>query len=211
MSALYAARGSRQTAVLTAIIGLHVGALYLIATGLAPRIFAEIVNAPPPIVFVRSQPQEPVAVKPEVTMPDDPVYTRVPKPDVRLPDFAQRETMPSREQTEPATEGNGAAIPAPSHDSPPALRTRDQRLAALIDACYPSASRRLGEEGRAVAHVTIGTRGRAIEWRIAQSSGFARLDEAVGCVIGRLEFVAGRREGQTVEAEAAIPFVFRLQ
>lgn len=211
MSASYAARGSRQTAVLTVIVGLHVGAFYLIASGLGPRIIKEIVKVPPPIVFVQRKPEEPVVIKPEPIAPEEPVYTRVPKPVFQIPDFDEPERLPVPERTVPYPNGKGPAIPAPSHYQPPALRTRDQRLAALIDACYPSASRRLGEEGRAVAHVTIGARGRAVHWRIAQSSGFARLDEAVGCVINRLDFVAGRRDGQAVEAEAAIPFVFRLQ
>jgi outer membrane biosynthesis protein TonB len=56
----------------------------------------------------------------------------------------------------------------------------------------------------------IGAQGDALHWRIAQSSGFPRLDEATACVLGKLAFVAGRRDGQAVAAEAMLPIVFRL-
>ena len=92
----------------------------------------------------------------------------------------------------------------------PSLRTRDSRLAALIDACYPSASRRLAEEGRVVINVRVDASGRAAAWNIVERSGFARLDAAVDCVVRRLEFNAGRRDGAAVEASALLPIVFRL-
>jgi hypothetical protein len=40
--------------------------------------------------------------------------------------------------------------------------------------------------------------------------GFPGLDAAMDCVLGQLEFVAGRRDGRAVEAMARLPIVFRL-
>jgi protein TonB len=68
----------------------------------------------------------------------------------------------------------------------------------------------LNEEGRVTAQVLIGAQGSALSWRVAQSSGFPRLDAATGCVLGKLEFVAGRQDGQAIAAEAMLPIVFRL-
>lgn len=87
---------------------------------------------------------------------------------------------------------------------------RDSRLAALVDACYPSAARRNGEEGRAVARIVIDTDGRAASWTKMPGSGFPRPDAALGCVIRRLHFLPGRREGRAIVAELQLPIVFQL-
>jgi TonB family protein len=52
--------------------------------------------------------------------------------------------------------------------------------------------------------------GRASARTVAGSSGFARLDAAVTCVIRRLEFNPGRRDGAAVAASVTLPIVFRL-
>ena len=102
--------------------------------------------------------------------------------------------------------GSGPVVPVEARS--PTLRS--DRLAAMIDSCYPSAARRLEEEGRAMARVVIDATGRATAWIVEQSSGFPRLDAAMDCVIRRLEFVPGRREGRVVEATVMLPIFFRL-
>ena len=92
----------------------------------------------------------------------------------------------------------------------PRLRMQGDRLAALINACYPAASRRAGEEGRAVVRVLVGSNGKIRSWRLEQGTGFPRLDDAVRCIIERLVIEPGRRDGRAVEAEALLPIVFRL-
>ena len=87
----------------------------------------------------------------------------------------------TRATAEPET-GAGPGVPGPDVRGP-SLRTRDSRLAALIDACYPSASRRLGEEGRVVIRVRVDAGGRPAAWNIVERSGFARLDAAADCVV----------------------------
>ena len=83
-------------------------------------------------------------------------------------------------------------------------------MQSLIDSCYPVASRRLSEEGRVVASVVIGADGRPATWSVDEGSGFPRLDAAMDCVLRRLEFVAGRRDGRAVDATVRVPIVFRL-
>ena len=61
-----------------------------------------------------------------------------------------------------------------------------------------------------VARLTIDAAGRPIAWSVEESSGFARLDSVVDCVIRRLEFIPGRRDGRGVEATVLLPIVFRL-
>jgi len=208
MSHVYAARGARQTAVLAAIVGLHFAVYLAVATGLFPPIR---VNPPEPLpVTVLPKPPKPnpTVVAPqmgplEVYAPD--LY---PEPDIPIPviSFDDKHTVSDPEGSAGETAGSGPVVDY----VPPALRTRPANLATAINTCYPAASRRMNEEGTVVVLVTIGAAGSATNWSVAQSSGFARLDAAIACVLRKLDFVAGRRDGQAVSAEARLPIVFRL-
>jgi len=59
--------------------------------------------------------------------------------------------------------------------------------------------------------ITIGADGKAGAFTVAQSSGFPRLDGAAECVVRRLPFDPGKRDGQPVEAQATLPIVFKLE
>lgn len=209
MSTTLAARATRQTLILAVIGGLHVGAFILASMGLGENLRQSLLPNPPITVFV--PPPPPTAPIEPGSVPD-PGYgiPDAPKPPVEFPLFEGRNDPTSGIQvkTESAA-GAGPAAPTADYRAP-TLRTRDSRLAALIDACYPAASRRLGEEGRAVVRLTIDAAGRPIAWSVEQPSGFVRLDSVVDCVIRRLEFIPGRRDGRGVEATVLLPIVFRL-
>jgi protein TonB len=200
---------SRQSAVLAAIAALHFGVFLLIATGLGPRMLETLDKDPPPVKIL-PRPEEPIIVaKPGETPLVDPYHVAVIEPVLELPEFpANESTLTHAESRDRYPAAKAPSIPTAEDDAPPRLRTR--RLAALIDSCYPAASRRLAEEGRIVARVTIGADGRALRWHVTQSSGYTRLDEAVGCVIESLEFVAGRQDGRAAEMDADLPVAFRL-
>ena len=210
MSHVSAARGARQTAVLAAIVGLHFAVYLVVALGLIPRDPPKVTDTVP-IRTVPRNDEKLVVEKPTVELLPGPTVT-VARPDVNLPDFAP---VANDSPNIPLTVDPGAGSVAGTdgivlHVVPPKLRTRPASVAAAINACYPPASRRLNEEGTVVALVTIGAAGSAVNWSVARSSGFARLDAAIACVLGKLDFVAGRRDGQAVSAEALLPIVFRL-
>jgi protein TonB len=69
----------------------------------------------------------------------------------------------------------------------------------------------LSEEGRVLLTITIGADGKAGVMSVSQSSGFERLDGAAECVIRRLPFDPGKRDGVPVEAQATLPIVFKLE
>jgi protein TonB len=209
MTAALAARASRQSLVLVAIAGLHFAAFVLIASGLSGQI--RLPAPTPPAAWVLPKP---VAPEP-ILRPGDPEPAgydprREPLPVIRIPSI--REPTPSPEAVQaPAGPDAGSGPESQVIEiQAPALRTRGGRLATLVEACYPPASRRLGEEGRAVARVVIDAGGRLRTWSVDQTSGFPRLDAAVDCVLRRLDFVPGRRNGQAMEAAVLIPIVFRL-
>jgi periplasmic protein TonB len=211
MTKSFAARGSRQTVVLAAIVGLHLGVFFPAASGLLPRAI-EIVTERKPIQVVLREKEPIERVAPESTAPAAAYELRVEQPRVDIPSIEESANALDAVVEPPTGSASipGVAKPGAGDYRAPAVRTRDRRLAALIDRCYPAASRRLGEEGRAVAAVTIGAGGRASAWRLTESSGHPRLDAAMGCVINQIEFVAGRRDGRAVEADASLPVIFRL-
>lgn len=209
MTAAFAARASRQSMIGVAVVGLHVGLLVVMAaaTNLPPPPDGvpkpiRITNLPPPPkpVFERPELPDPLRVEPGT----------VPQPPLDIPAIADHAATQDAIRA-PAGQhaARDSANPASIIQSP-RQRTRDGRLAALVDACYPSASRRLGEEGRAVVRVTIAADGGTAAWSVAQSSGFARLDAAASCVLRRLEFEPGRRDGRAVDTDILLPIAFQL-
>ena len=209
MSTTLAARATRQTIILAAIGGLHVGAFILVSAGMGDKFPRALLPNPPITVLV--PPPVPIPTVEPGPVPD-PGYSipEAPTPPLEIPRFdARNDPTPGLEVKSESAAGAGPAALHTDYRAP-ALRTRDSRLAALIDSCYPAASRRLGEEGRVVARLIIDAAGRPIAWSVEQTSGFARLDSVVDCVIRRLEFIPGRRDGRGVEATVLLPIVFRL-
>jgi protein TonB len=209
MSTALVARAIRQAIVLSGIAGVHLGAFALVSLGLLPSLTKPDTGAP--LFMFREPPVPTLIAKPDVFLVGDYEGATQPEPDIRVPSFWDSIAGPAG----PGDAGAGKAGGArglPSADlRPPGLRTRDSRVKALIDSCYPAASRRHSEEGRVVAHVVVGSDGRPVTWAVDQGSGFPRLDAAAECVVRRLEFVAGQRDGRAVEAPVRLPIVFRLE
>lgn len=211
MSHAYAARASRQTAVFTAIAAFHFAVFLVITMGLVPRVFENDPVALPITPLAPETKPVPVLEKPDVNIEGYTVEIAVAEPVFDIPRFDATGAVPDVLTEATADAGNSTGSPATHAEHvAPRLRTRSGGFAALISACYPAASRRLNEEGKVVAQVLIDATGAAVHWSVAQSSGFPRLDEATACVLRKLEFVAGRLDGQAIAAEAMLPIVFRL-
>lgn len=209
MSATIVTGAQRQSAVLTAVAGLHVGAFILFASGMVPRVL-DILPAPQDIFVVQRIPEPVVRVQPGLPTPADYAPLRAPLPDVDIPQVNdEAPAVDAISVTDASAAGSGSSGQQADFQ-PPALQMRDSRLAALVDACYPSGARRIGEEGRAVARIVVSADGRAASWTKLQGSGFLRLDAALDCVIRRLQFIPGQRDGRATVAEVQLPIVFQL-
>lgn len=200
--------GSRRFGVWTAIIGLHVGLYAAILSGLGPPVPDGLKRGPTGITILPKPPAPVPVARPVYRGPVEGPRIVVDKPILEIPIFDEAGESAVTADDAATQPGNGSLSVV--EFSPPALRTRDARLAALVDSCYPAASRRLGEEGMAVARITVGAQASVLLWGVHQSSGFPRLDAAMDCVIKRVEFAAARRDGRAVEAEVLLPIVFRL-
>ncbi len=209
MTRTYSAGGSRRGAVFAAIVGFHFAMFLLVANGLGP-VPIDTSRKDPPVVHLLPPETKPwVAIVPDTPAPAGRVEAVVQEPvvlPVQFPDLS----------ADPVLRDSGAAAGSQAGDtttgvaSAPQLRMRGDRLAALVNACYPAGSRRSGEEGRALVRLLVGTRGEIRSWRLLSGTGYPRLDEAIRCIIDRLSIEPGRRDGRAVEAEAMLPIVFRL-
>ncbi len=210
MANTYSAGGPRRAAVFVAIIILHFGFFLALRAGLV-RSGMDLIQdfaimelpppPPPPENMEEPPPPPPVDVPPPV----------VPPPLIDLPAFEGPSSAITARVSEAAPQRQQTAPPRQVQITPPRIRARGDRIAAAINACYPSASRRLSEEGRVVVTISIGADGKAGAMSVSQSSGFERLDGAAECVIRRLPFDPGKRDGQPVEAQATLPIVFKLE
>jgi periplasmic protein TonB len=210
MANTYSAGTSRKTAVFLGIIVLHIGFFWALKQGLVRGAMQLVEDfsimdlpppPPPPENLDEPPPPPPVDVPPPL----------VPPPLIDLPVFEGPTTAITARVVEQAPRTQTQAPPRQSTLTPARIKARSDRIAAAINACYPSASRRLSEEGRVMLTITIGADGRAGAMSLSQSSGFARLDGAAECVIRRLPFEPGKRDGQPIESQATLPIVFKLE
>lgn len=208
MTAAALAQAPRQSLILAAVTMLHVGVFIIVAGDKLPLL--PVFEPMPPVIEVRPPPAPDGPLRPAVPDPADYVPETVERPVVHIPQIME-DIVPSATGVEAGagTASSGSAAPGGLYQ-PPALDTRDFRLAALVDACYPSSARRLGNEGRAQVNLVIDAAGRAKSWSLQAGTGFSRLDSAVDCVVGRLKFQPARRDGRAVAAEVRQTIVFRL-
>jgi protein TonB len=185
---------SRHAIVAIVVIGVHVlaaiGLIIGTAVKYAPQL-REMIESQLIKHEEEEKPKEPPPPPPDFKPP--PVQT----PLVDLPIVAgpppPAAIVRHVEEAKPAP----VAKPAP----PPITPVRVAKGVNLGDLCepyYPSASRRLSEEGSVVLLVYVGPNGRVTETKVETSSGIQRLDEAAEkCVKAQ-----GRFEPQKVGNDA---------
>jgi protein TonB len=75
---------------------------------------------------------------------------------------------------------------------------------------YPSASRRLEEEGTVALRFLVGVDGKVIQSEIEKSSGFPRLDQAARAGLSKCRFQPATVDGQAEQAWASMKYTWRL-
>lgn len=76
---------------------------------------------------------------------------------------------------------------------------------------YPSASRRLEEEGTVTLRFLVGVDGQVIRSEIEKSSGHKRLDEAARAGLSKCQFRPATVDGKPEQAWASIRYTWRLE
>ena len=174
------------------VIGVHVlmafGLIVATAVKYAPQIASMIESQ-----LIKHEEEE----KPKEPPPPPPDFKPPPvtAPMVDLP-IVQGPPPPAA-IVRPAEPPKEVAKPAPAPITPVRV-AKGTNLGELCEPYYPSASRRLSEEGSVVLLVYVAPSGRATETKVETSSGITRLDEAAEkCVKAQ-----GRFEPQKVGNDA---------
>lgn len=217
------ARMNRRLLIVAAVIGLHIAGLWALQTGLLRRavelvvpvqVIADLIELPQPKVEPTPPPPAP-----QPTPKPQPVVRQIPRPQPTPLPVAVADPAPS----DHAPIVPAPAPPAPAEPSPAPARPVEPAVPAVQlpsstadylnnpAPAYPPLSRRLGEQGRVVVRVLIGTDGTASQAEIRSSSGFERLDQAALQTVLKWRYVPGKRAGVPEAMWFNVPINFVLE
>ena len=179
-------------------------------------------ETPPPPAAAPQPPTPPVAkAAPAQTL--QPAQPLQPTPAIELP-AVSTPTPSNAGLTAPTPAAPQAAAPAtaPAATTPAATPARatapaPTRTAAGVNVnqCekpeYPSASRRLEEEGTVALRFLVGVDGKVIQSEVEKSSGFKRLDEAARAGLSKCQFRPALVDGKPEQAWASMKYTWRLE
>src|SRR5882757_2370387 len=196
----------RKSAVLTAVILLHVVFGFALYSELGARIRATF--DPAPFNLIPLVPPKATIKPPAVIALMDHKRIFAPQPD--FPPL-----------TPPSDEGVTVedVPPEPPRIIPQAPPPPSSRVAVRMDPkhplkigkdFYPDASVRAKEMGRCVVQVTVAADGRVIAAAIQTRSGFDRLDQACLNAVRGQRMLPATEGGKPIESTASIPILWNL-
>ena len=193
--------GSLRRAVAAgAVLGLHVVAIYALAN--ANGEFLSGISPPP--LQVMLIPEAIAAVE----LPPPPVKLEAPRVDAEPPIVSIE--LDEREESTAITVITQPAPPAgPTAAGMPPL-VSEVAYAVAPQPGYPSASRRLREQGMVVLRVLVDESGKAQQLSIHESSGHQRLDNAARDAVARALFKPYVANGLAQRVYVLIPIEFAL-
>jgi protein TonB len=206
---------------LSVVVVLHALSFGAINSGLANK-FVKLVKPPVEAVLLeelKPPPPPPPPPPPKNLPPPPPAY--VPPVEVQVntpPPVNAIAAVSNKPQPEaPPSPLPVVSNPPPTPPPPPAPPAPPVRTAAVISASscekpdYPSASRRLEEEGTVTLKFLVGVDGKVKESAVDKSSGFKRLDEAARQGLSKCLFKPGTENGIPLEAWASMRFTWKLE
>lgn len=192
----YAARQRSPRKHLTGIgwvVLLHALLLWAISTGLTRDVVQMTENTVEAVLMSEAPPPAPTP-PPKTPLPKTPAPPP-PAPTSTAPAITQTPTPPAAAPQAPAIR-MGAVIQAGAHCAKPD---------------YPSASRRMEEEGTVTLKFLIGVDGKVLQADVEKSSGFTRLDEAARNALSKCQFRPGTVDGKPEQSWASIKYTWRLE
>jgi len=204
----------KHLASIAGVLVLHGLLLWALQSGLAQKVVkiteVKVVamllsdNVPTP-----PAPPPPTPTPPPPKTPPPPAAAPMPTPTITTPSI----TVPSAPPIQAPVVTAPPAPPAPSAPPAPAIRTGAtlQAGASCAKPDYPSASRRLEEEGTVTLKFLISADGRVLQAEIEKSSGFNRLDEAARNALSKCQFRPGTVDGKPEQSSATMKYTWRLE
>jgi periplasmic protein TonB len=198
---------TRRSAVLAAIIALHVFIAWALATGLARRAIQ--VLAPPIQTTIVQE------VKPK-DLPPPPPPPKFERPPVEVPPPEVTINVPVE------TTSTAISNITTHHEAAPPPKAAPTHVVSggpgsnfpNTEDYYPAASRRLEEQGTTVVHVCVGANGRLTgEPSVEKSSGSSRLDEGALRLAraGSGHYRPGSADGKPIDSCFAFGIKFQMR
>lgn len=155
---------------------------------------------------------EPVSKPPEPTPPPPPPEQKpLPKPKTPLPKAPPSERAVHQDETPvptpPTTEPQKPAEPTQVPVVPPSADASQLNNPAPV---YPSASRKLREEGVVLLEILVKADGTLGEMRLKKSSGYSRLDDSAMRAVKNWHFLPAKRAGEPIDFWYELPVEFSL-
>jgi protein TonB len=219
----------RTLAIVSSVVMFHIAALWAMHTGLLQRVVEVVVPVmaisqaepppPPPKPPEPVKPPEPPKLTPPPKTPQ-PVLTPPPTPQPPAPATPEPPAVlaaPTAAPTAPAVQAAPPAPPPPAPPPPPAAPAKVEMPSSKADYLhnpppdYPRMSKRLGEQGKVVLKVLIGTDGTPQKVELVTSSGFERLDKSAMDAAMRWRYVPGKRGGVPEAMWYQVPIQFTLE
>lgn len=194
---------SRSLVSVTAVLALHLVALYVLQTGLTDSLIGSSVDPIEATLIDEPsiEPREP---------PPPPRLRAVPVDTVPMPEIAIELPAESSSDISSAVAAVRTRV-IPRSPTVTVVPPRIDRGHSNIMPEYPPTSKRLGEQGRVLVRVLILENGSAAEVQVVQSSGFPRLDAAAVEHVQRdWRFVPAQLDGQAIAAWGRFGVTFQI-
>jgi len=215
-------RASRKHVIgLTAVVVLHGLLFWAINSGLA-RKFVKVIKGPVEAVLLEETkpdipPPPPPPPPPKNLPPPPPSY--VPPVDIQVATPPPVNAIAAVSNTpQPVAPPSPLPVQMTAPPAPPAPPPAPPvQTAAVISASscekpeYPSASKRLEEEGTVQLKFLVGADGKVLESAVEKSSGFRRLDEAARAGLSKCQFKPATVDGKPQQSWASMKYTWRLE
>jgi len=196
---------------LMVVLVLHGILLWLIQSGLARQAITLTQESVEALLLTDAAPPPPPVAAPKTPSPKTPLPPVIQPPIAAATPVITAPTAPAINvtptQSTPPTAPTASSAPSPSIRTGAAI----QPGASCAKPDYPSASRRLEEEGTVSLKFLIGADGRVLQAEIEKTSGFPRLDEAARNALSKCQFRPGTIDGKAEQSWASIKYTWRLE
>ena len=217
----------RNTVIALVVIGLHVGGLVALQSGLLLRAVEVVVpvevlaNLVQPAAPQTPPPPPPAPPKPKiqsqpVQQPSKPLSNPpapMPLAVVSAPPSPNAVTGTTQPQPPAPPVAAPVSVAPPAPPPPPRIQLPDSNADYLNNRppAYPPLSKRLGEQGKVVVRVFIDTDGNATQAEIRTSSGYDRLDQTALKTVQTWKYLPGKVNGEPKAMWFNVPINFVLE
>lgn len=198
---------SQQLTGIGFVVGLHVLAIYFVATGLAHQAVEAVMGPIETKVIEEAKPKQEELPPPPPKLQTPPPY--VPPPDL---DVAIEAPPPSANTTAIQTVTNKAAPPPP----PPAADVEAKmdpkwRKNGIPESAYPPSAIRSCQQGEAIVSLLVQADGRVGDAKLEKGTGFQILDDfGLAYTKENWRFLPATKDGKPIATWKTMKLVFKI-